>query len=58
MKDTTKILAELRTKMKDLPNGQGAIAAYIIPSDDAHQVMYRVMNGFIFVSIDIIIIGK
>lgn len=38
MKDTAKILADLRHLMKNLPNGQGAIAAYIIPSDDAHQV--------------------
>lgn len=40
MKDTAKILADLRGQMRALPNGQGAIAAYIIPSDDAHQSEY------------------
>lgn len=38
MKDTAKILADLRGQMSNLPNGQGSISAYIIPSDDAHQV--------------------
>lgn len=38
MKDTANILADLRKQMQNLPNGQGSVAAYIIPSDDAHQV--------------------
>lgn len=41
MKDTTKILADLRQLMKNLPTtGGGSIAAYIVPSDDAHQSEY------------------
>lgn len=38
MRDTTKILTELRGLMKNLPNGNGSISAYIVPSEDAHQV--------------------
>lgn len=38
MKDTTKILSDLRALMKNLPNNQGQISAYIVPTDDAHQV--------------------
>lgn len=40
MKNTTKILTELRALMKQLPNNGGAISAYIIPSDDSHQSEY------------------
>lgn len=40
MKNTTKILNELRALMKKLPNNGGAISAYIIPSDDSHQSEY------------------
>lgn len=37
-RDTSKILNELRNLMKNLPSGNGSISAYIIPSEDAHQV--------------------
>lgn len=40
MRNTTKILTELRALMKQLPNNGGAISAYIIPSDDCHQSEY------------------
>lgn len=40
MKNTTKILTELRAIMKQLPNNDGAISAYIIPTDDSHQSEY------------------
>lgn len=40
MKDTSKNLSELRSLMQNIPNGIGAISAYIVPSGDAHQVCY------------------
>ncbi|KAG4080277.1 hypothetical protein HA402_010769 [Bradysia odoriphaga] len=40
MKETSKILSELRNLMKNLPNGIGTISAYIVPSEDAHQSEY------------------
>lgn len=54
MKDTTKILSDLRKLMSKLPNNGGSISAYIIPSDDAHQNEYigdhdarrRFVSGF------------
>lgn len=38
MRNTIKILANLRALMKNLPNEGGSISAYIIPADDCHQV--------------------
>lgn len=54
MKDTSKILADLRRLMNNLPSTGGSIAAYIVPSDDAHQSEYisdhderrRFISGF------------
>lgn len=40
MRNTTKILTELRAVMKRLPNNGSAISAYIIPTDDSHQSEY------------------
>ncbi|TMW41404.1 hypothetical protein DOY81_013516, partial [Sarcophaga bullata] len=41
MKDTTEILIKLRRLMQNHPSKPGtSIAAYIIPSDDAHQSEY------------------
>lgn len=40
MKPTGDYLIALRKLMNELPNNEGAIAAYIIPSDDAHQSEY------------------
>ena len=41
MKDTTEILIKLRKLMQNLPSKPGtSIAAYIVPSDDAHQSEY------------------
>lgn len=41
MKDTTEILLKLRKLMQSLQSKAGSsIAAYIIPSDDAHQSEY------------------
>lgn len=39
-KNTGKILSELRTLMRQLPNNGGSINAYIIPTDDCHQSEY------------------
>lgn len=38
MKDTGTLLESLRNLMKNLPNNEGSIQAYVVPSDDAHQV--------------------
>ncbi|XP_050084024.1 xaa-Pro aminopeptidase ApepP [Anopheles aquasalis] len=40
MKPTGEVLPGLRQLMANLPNNLGAIAAYIIPSTDAHQSEY------------------
>ena len=40
MKDTTLLLANLRKLMESAPGCNKPIAAYIIPSDDAHQSEY------------------
>lgn len=38
MKETGALLESLRDLMKNLPNNEGCIQAYVVPSDDAHQV--------------------
>ncbi|XP_058444565.1 xaa-Pro aminopeptidase ApepP [Malaya genurostris] len=40
MRSTGDVLAALRKLMANLPNSQGSINAYIIPSEDAHQSEY------------------
>lgn len=47
MKNTTKILADLRALMRNLPNESGSISAYIIPTDDCHQVFVYISKLFI-----------
>lgn len=39
-RNTGRLLSELRALMRQLPNNGGAINAYIIPTDDAHQSEY------------------
>lgn len=39
-RNTGRLLSELRALMRQLPNNDGAINAYIIPTDDAHQSEY------------------
>lgn len=40
MNPTGSYLTALRKLMRELPSNEGSIAAYIIPSDDAHQSEY------------------
>ncbi|XP_058054150.1 xaa-Pro aminopeptidase ApepP-like [Anopheles bellator] len=40
MKPTGEKLSALRQLMKNLPNNQGTIRAYLVPSSDAHQSEY------------------
>lgn len=39
-KNTGKLLSDLRSLMRQLPNNGGSVNAYIIPTDDSHQSEY------------------
>lgn len=49
MRPTTEQVTALRALMSSLPSG-GSIDAYIIPSDDAHQVSQKNINNYLYSS--------
>lgn len=46
MKDSTELLTKLRKLMQKPPEYPEALSAYIVPSEDAHQVYINILVIF------------